>query len=361
MTDSGLQGWSPDPFQVHEQRYFSGGRPTKLVRDGDRESYDEPPSDTYQPVTVAAAPAAFTADVPDTYDFDPGDPEDPEDPGRRRGPRLAALLPLLAAGAVAASMLAVHGSHSTAAPDGTSAAFVNQSAARTLGQQTASMTISGTVQAAGRSIRLTGTGQVNFTANAATLNTTYTVYGRSSSLREIEVNGSLYMAATADGHLIQLSDGRTWLQTPLPTSSSPDLTGSNPIASLSELEQQGSGVRALGTKDVGGLPCSGYAVSPSLRMVAEGWRDELRALGIPTNDISDRDLNQLRGVLPGLTITIWVDQHRLVREIGVSMQVHWQTDNDVSINMVTDFSQFGTPVRIVPPPAGDIASVKSFL
>jgi hypothetical protein len=40
-----LQGWQADPFGSHEKRYFSGGRPTKLVRDGDVESYDEPPAE----------------------------------------------------------------------------------------------------------------------------------------------------------------------------------------------------------------------------------------------------------------------------------------------------------------------------
>ena len=46
MADQGLQGWSDDPFGLHEARYFSGGRPTKLVRDGGEESFDEPPSGT---------------------------------------------------------------------------------------------------------------------------------------------------------------------------------------------------------------------------------------------------------------------------------------------------------------------------
>ena len=41
-----IQGWFEDPFRLHEARYFSAGRPTKLVRDGNVESYDEPPSDT---------------------------------------------------------------------------------------------------------------------------------------------------------------------------------------------------------------------------------------------------------------------------------------------------------------------------
>ncbi len=38
-----LHGWQSDPFNLHEQRYFSQGQPTKLVRDGGVESYDAPP------------------------------------------------------------------------------------------------------------------------------------------------------------------------------------------------------------------------------------------------------------------------------------------------------------------------------
>jgi uncharacterized protein DUF2510 len=38
------RGWRPDPYGVHEQRYFSlDGRPTRLVSDGGKTSYDPPP------------------------------------------------------------------------------------------------------------------------------------------------------------------------------------------------------------------------------------------------------------------------------------------------------------------------------
>jgi hypothetical protein len=55
-----LTGWQPDPFGVHEKRFFSsGGLPTKLVSDGDVRSYDNPPSaaplspePAYQPRTM---------------------------------------------------------------------------------------------------------------------------------------------------------------------------------------------------------------------------------------------------------------------------------------------------------------------
>ncbi len=38
-------GWHVDPLGIHEERYISvDGVPTKLVRDGGRESYDPPPN-----------------------------------------------------------------------------------------------------------------------------------------------------------------------------------------------------------------------------------------------------------------------------------------------------------------------------
>jgi hypothetical protein len=38
-----LEGWYTDPWGHHEARWISGGVPTKLVRDGKLESYDDPP------------------------------------------------------------------------------------------------------------------------------------------------------------------------------------------------------------------------------------------------------------------------------------------------------------------------------
>ena len=37
------QGWYRDPYRIHGDRWFSDGRPTRLVRDRDVESYDDPP------------------------------------------------------------------------------------------------------------------------------------------------------------------------------------------------------------------------------------------------------------------------------------------------------------------------------
>jgi hypothetical protein len=41
--DRALEGWFTDPYARHEARWLSLGQPTKVVRDGDVESYDDPP------------------------------------------------------------------------------------------------------------------------------------------------------------------------------------------------------------------------------------------------------------------------------------------------------------------------------
>jgi len=48
------QGWYHDPYLVHEDRYFSAGQPTKLVRDDGLEAYDPPPAGPPKTELVAA-------------------------------------------------------------------------------------------------------------------------------------------------------------------------------------------------------------------------------------------------------------------------------------------------------------------
>jgi hypothetical protein len=54
-------GWYRDPYGVHEDRYFSQGFPTKLVRDRGVEAYDPPPDGVLPKVLVPAALGARAA------------------------------------------------------------------------------------------------------------------------------------------------------------------------------------------------------------------------------------------------------------------------------------------------------------
>jgi hypothetical protein len=53
---STLQGWNPDPFGRFEDRYFSDGAPTPLVRSGSVETRDEPGARTEEPDPETADP-----------------------------------------------------------------------------------------------------------------------------------------------------------------------------------------------------------------------------------------------------------------------------------------------------------------
>ena len=55
-----VEGWFTDPFGRHEARWLSFGTPTKLVRDGGVESYDEPPDEepTAKPERIVPEVAA---------------------------------------------------------------------------------------------------------------------------------------------------------------------------------------------------------------------------------------------------------------------------------------------------------------
>jgi hypothetical protein len=59
-ADTDEEGWFTDPFLVHDERWLSNGRPTKLVKDGGFESFDPPPDrpPTQTPTRVEADPKA---------------------------------------------------------------------------------------------------------------------------------------------------------------------------------------------------------------------------------------------------------------------------------------------------------------
>jgi hypothetical protein len=59
------EGWFTDPFGRHEARWLSFGTPTKLVRDGGVESYDEPPDEETTDVPERIVPEVAANDGAD--------------------------------------------------------------------------------------------------------------------------------------------------------------------------------------------------------------------------------------------------------------------------------------------------------
>jgi hypothetical protein len=359
MGTGDLQGWHADPFKIHEARYFSGGQPTKLVRDGSAESYDDLPAGGWDPAaaaitaTGAGAAQAAVAQAAGTQagavqataaqgalgPVETGGPApgwlygaahdaSPYGPGlapqyRRRNPGALAGIALLGVAVMATCLMIAHrpgAAPAAATPSGLSpVAFVTQSAQRTLAQRTADMTLSAAYQFGGQNGTERGTGELNFSTDAMTMDLVISVRGHQTELQEILVNGVAYVTGSVDGKSLALPGGRAWLRTKVSTSSgSGSSDNGDPYTLLASIERQGMTLRPLGTKVIGGVTCTGYAVTS----LADG--------GSPA------------------TFTIWADSQRLVREMTMGMQLS-ASGSAIQAGLTMDFTNFGQPVHITAP------------
>jgi hypothetical protein len=73
VTEEREEGWYTDPFGRHDARWMSDGTPTKLVRDGDEEAYDDPPDEepSVTPSRIEEIQAADGQDLLRAGDNDP--------------------------------------------------------------------------------------------------------------------------------------------------------------------------------------------------------------------------------------------------------------------------------------------------
>ncbi len=76
-SDAHAEGWYLDPYGLHEHRWFSAGKPSRLVRDGAIEANDPPPDRPFDgPLSPAptAAPHSDGSDLRRADEAESGDP-----------------------------------------------------------------------------------------------------------------------------------------------------------------------------------------------------------------------------------------------------------------------------------------------
>lgn len=268
---------------------------------------------------------------------------------------------VIAIGAIA-SLIAIDGGRGSAPTSrsiaASPAAFVAASAQRTLARKTADVTVSGTVHAAGLTVQLHGDGEVNFTTNSMVLNIDS---GHSLVENEVLAGRNLYFGLSVDGHnLAQMTGGRHWMRLPLADSGPENLTGGDPSSALSFLERQGASVKSLGTKNIDGESCSGYAVTPTEQAVLSGAQKEFAKLGLSPAETST-GLQALESVPPS-TVTVWVDSHQLTRQMSVALQLNGvAASGSIGGQVAVDFTHYGVPVHIATPALSDTLSYQQFI
>ena len=83
MDEDLIEGWFTDPFGRHEARWLSAGTPTRLVKDGDTEAYDDPPDEPPTRVPERIAPAGGPDSTRRADDAERTEPFDPQQATRR--------------------------------------------------------------------------------------------------------------------------------------------------------------------------------------------------------------------------------------------------------------------------------------
>jgi hypothetical protein len=363
-----VHGWHEDPYRIHEDRYFTRGQPTRLVRDGGVESYDEPPGapprEIRQPSTFSGTPpqptngtyggggqAAHGAAAPAPQGEAAPAPADPKQGRRRR--RLFGGLGLLAVvGIVAVVVVGTGGSGSNGVADAAVVNAVNSSMAN----KTSQLTVTNSISEGGQTIATTGSGSVDFTTNQVQMALHVNIKGTQLNETAIYDAGVAYEQLP---QIAQLLPGKSWVSLDLSalnaqgsTSSSGSSLGSSPIAELRLLALQGNTVTALGDSSINGVAVKGYSVTLNPSTI----NSEIKNADLP--DWMKQSLSQV-SAFSGTAKVYVNDSGQLARTSSTTTQT--VSSSTVTVNQTNDFTGYGTPVSIAIPPASQVVPFTQFL
>jgi hypothetical protein len=392
-TSTDLQGWYDDPFRLHEARYFSAGRPTKLVRDGDTESYDEPPGDGSPGSGTPVSSGPAVTQTPNRAE--PGAVGGPPPPGdeipyaglayARRKPRaglLTGIGAIVIAGAVTAAVLTGHSRPATGPATALTAytATMNANSAdvyESFSISTGNHEINAQATESGAVSWATGQGNLTMKTTAGSAKTTGSPVSFTS--RQI-IDGRKAYSKTTITNLPasirkQFPQLNGWTEMTWTSTSSSDLTGTlpglllggtnpaeamNPASLLKLLRAQATSVQDLGGQVVDGISTTHY-----------------RAL-VPLSQLgatSSAELQQAEQVLgtDSIAIDYWTDSSNLLRQltfgITASQPPSGTTTSSgsdtvtipasaypLTMSLTVRLSHYGTPVHVTPPPSSQITS-----
>jgi hypothetical protein len=227
--------------------------------------------------------------------------------------------------------------------------------------QTARVAVTTTMQAQGMSVSFTETGQFDFAHSRGTVSMQSPI-----GITEIFLPPKVYIKVP--GSAGGLPHGKSWIAVDTGNSAdssfagmgaaegigaffgSSDGDGADPADLLASLTAISGNVTKLGAATVRGVPVTEFRVNVDLAKAATrlpGWeragvRDFASSLG--TSDIP---------------VEVWVDGQNLVRRMQVSLHPPASTGTPAGTTyvQVTDFYDFGVPVRVSAPPAAQVASM----
>ena len=376
MESNEPQGWYGDPFRLHECRYFSAGQPTKLVRDGDVESYDEPPSESVTGSGTVASWGDAVSGTPNRAEADGPNPFGDVRANAGRRPRVGVLTTVAVvavAGAVTAAVIAGNPRPATlpvteamayTATMNASSADVRTIYAFTNGNHKFDTTV-------------TQSGPVSWSANQGEMVMNFTILGNSMTVRQIidgrKTYSKVLIKGLPAGALAGLPGAGGWSEMTWTGTSSQGLSGilsllllgglfnpagvASPASLLELLRAQASSVQNLGGEALDGVNTTHYrALIPFSRLGGTAAEVQQAEQALGTSFIA---------------VDYWIDSSDLLRQLRFAItaqrepSITTSTPGEVTtpsgfypitFSVSLQLSHYGTPVHVVPPPSAQITS-----
>jgi hypothetical protein len=252
---------------------------------------------------------------------------------------------------------------------GTAAAIdpVAQAAQDTTHVGGAHMSFSGSVQVGGlvSPITLTGSGYFNFARREGSFSFAMSglpasaqgaLGGGSLQIVELFKQGTLYMGSPL---LAGVSGGRRWVSLDIarvghaigldPTSLTSG--GANPADYLRYLDAAGARTAAVGHGDVRGVPTTHYSGTLDLVRAADALPGSDRAQARAAIEQLVAQTGQR-----AMPIEVWVDAHRLVRRISLSLSFS-NGGRQASTTIRADYYDFGPTPAVNAPPSSEVLDI----
>ena len=201
-----------------------------------------------------------------------------------------------------------------------------------------------------------GFGQVDFDTGAMTATFDYSGNPRIQGLQltELIVGGHLYIALSQNGQSVpSLLPGKEWIANPGNLDS--ELTGSgsqNPADIVGALAAKGNTVVDIGPSAIDGMATEEYSVTSNPAQALTKLSQE----HLPASIV--KGAKALISAGP-VQMKVWVNQSSdVIRQLTMGLPVSGEKGATVTVTM--DFSDYGAPVSISPPPASTVATYGQF-
>jgi hypothetical protein len=326
-------GWYEDLFARDQERYWDGRVWTGYIR------------------PVGSDDAGPFAAVVEDDPFAAVSLEAGVAPAKRRRGAFAVVAAVGVAVVMAGAGFYEFGYHSEAA----ATEAVTTAATQSLNAKSADMSFTMTFSGLGLDEQITGQGAFDYANQVGQITVNIPTGGQQQSEQVIEDGGTVYV--NVGGLIGQVAPGKSWVSASpgqLSSGGSGGLGGGfsgwdDPEGMLQQLQQAGAAVTSDGPTTFDGTAVTAYSVTLPSSAIQKYLGSLPSSLQQATSGLS----------LPNLTEKVYIESGNLLRGVELPFTFGIMGKN-FTMDMQEEFSNYGTPVTVTPPPASEVIPFDQF-